>query len=72
MKPKQRSGSSLVAKAVCGLVDRDTNKAELIPRSTTFGFHMKFSPNGFFEREIGSAVFLARPTQAQTALLTMY
>jgi hypothetical protein len=29
---------------------------------------MNFVPNGLFEREIGLAVFFARPTQTQTDL----
>jgi hypothetical protein len=32
----------------------------------------EISPNGLFEREIGSAVFLARPTQTQTAFITTW
>jgi hypothetical protein len=44
------------------------NVAELISHSNTFEFHMDFFLNGLFEWEIGSAVFLARTTQRQTAL----
>jgi hypothetical protein len=40
----------------------ERNKHKLICRSPTLEFHMKFSQTPSFKREIGSAVFLARPT----------
>ncbi len=39
---------------------RKKNKAELISRSQTFGFHMEDFPNALFKQEISSAVCLVR------------
>jgi hypothetical protein len=49
-------------------VGQERHKALLISRSETLGFDMKIFLNGLFEMEICSAVFLAQPSQTQTAL----
>jgi hypothetical protein len=45
---------------------RGRKRAELISRSHMFEFDMKLYQTPLFERGIGLADFLARPTQTQT------
>jgi hypothetical protein len=56
---------NFLSKAVCLGVGLERNEAELM----MFGLHVKVFPNGYFERDIDSAVCLARPTQTQKALI---